>query len=68
MMLAFLVDQVQQLCCPIFQAARANCRCRTALWEKIRFCFHEFIAPSMEAILRWIAGSMVKVPIPEFLA
>ena len=65
MMLAFLVDQVQQLCCPVFQAARANCRCRSALWEKIRSCFHEFLAPSMEAILRRIAGSMVKVPIPE---
>lgn len=64
MMLAFLVDQVQQMCCPLFQAARAKCRCRSSLWEKIRSCFHEFLAQSMEAILRKIAAGMPKVPMP----
>src|SRR5229473_5809822 len=39
MMLAFLVDQTQQLCCPLFQAARAKCRTKRSLWEKIRKCF-----------------------------
>ncbi|MBU0910171.1 MAG: transposase [Proteobacteria bacterium] len=64
MMLAFLVDQVQQMCCPLFQVARAKCRCKNSLWEKIRACFHDFLAQSMEAILRRIAGGMVKVPLP----
>jgi len=64
MMLAFLVDQVQQMCCPLFQAARAKCRCRSSLWEKIRACFHDFFAQSMEAILRRIAAGMPKVPMP----
>ena len=51
MMLAFLVDQIQQLTCPLFQAALQSCRCKISLWEKIRGYFHDFICPSMEAIL-----------------
>lgn len=63
MMLAFLVDQLQQLCCPIFQAARQKCGSKKVLWEKIRAYFHNFIAPSMESILRAIAVGL-KIPIP----
>ena len=55
MLLAFLVDQVQQLCCPLFQAARAKVSSKRSLWERIRNYFHTFIAPSMERILRMIA-------------
>jgi len=36
MMLAFLVDQVQELSCRLFQAARARFRSRTSLWERLR--------------------------------
>jgi len=61
MMLAFLVDQVQQLCCPLFQAARAKCRCKSSLWEKIRALFKTFVASSMEEILHCIANGMPKI-------
>lgn len=60
MMLAFLVDQIQQLCCPLFQAARNKCRCKSSLWEKIRALFNTFIARSMEEILTIIANGMPK--------
>ena len=60
MMLAFLVDQVQQLCCPLFQAARAKCRSRGSLWEKIRIVFKTFLARSMEEILHCIASGIPK--------
>jgi len=60
MMLAFLVDQVQQLCCPLFQAARAKCRSRGSLWEKIRIVFKTFLAQSMEEILHCIASGIPK--------
>ena len=33
MMLAFLVDQVQQLCCPLFQATLKKMKTKRALWE-----------------------------------
>lgn len=36
MMLSFLVDQVQQLCCKLFQAARVKCGSKRTLWETIR--------------------------------
>ena len=60
MMLAFLVDQVQQLCCPLFQAAREKVSSKRPLWERIRSYFHSFIVSSMEAILRMIAYGFVK--------
>jgi hypothetical protein len=60
MMLAFLVDQVQQLCCPLFQAARNKCRCKSSLWEKIRALFNTFEMRSMEEILRCISNGMPK--------
>lgn len=62
MMLAFLVDQAQQLCCSLFQAARVNCGSMRSLWERIRGYFHSFVAPSMEAILHCIVNG-VKVDV-----
>jgi hypothetical protein len=50
MMLAFLVDQTQQLCCPLFTAALEECKSKRALWERIREIFHRFQVDSMQAI------------------
>ncbi len=50
MMLAFLVDQTQQLCCPLFAAAWEECKSKRALWERIREIFHRFRVNSMQAI------------------
>lgn len=66
MMLAFLVDQVQQLCCPVFQAAREKMGSKARLWERIRGYFHGFIAQSMEAILRLIVHGIEKQLCPTF--
>ena len=37
MMLAFLVDQVQQLCCLLFRAVWKKVGSKRVLWERIRF-------------------------------
>ena len=66
MLLAFFVDQVQQFCCPLFQAAKAKLRTYRGLWERIRNYFHTFIAPSMETILRMIAYGFEHPPCPTF--
>lgn len=58
MMLAFLVDQLQHLCCPLFQAACLKCKRKRYLWERIRAAFHQLIVPSMEVILRVIVTNM----------
>jgi hypothetical protein len=58
MMLAFLVDQIQQLCCPLFQAAWQKCQSKVSLWESIRGAFKRFVVPSMEVILQVIVTDM----------
>jgi hypothetical protein len=47
MMLAFLVDQVQQLCCPLFQAAWATWGSKRLLWEKMRAFFYAYALQSV---------------------
>jgi hypothetical protein len=39
MILAFLVDQIQELCCATFQAARKARHSRTSLWQRMRSLF-----------------------------
>lgn len=51
MMLAFLVDQTQQLCCPVFQAARNKFRSKRYLWEEIRHFFRTLLFKSMTELL-----------------
>ena len=59
MMLVFLVDQTQQLCCPLFQAAwHKRGTNKRSLWEEMRNLFRSFLFASMqelyEAIVRGI--------------
>ena len=56
MMLAFLVDQVQELGCRLFQAARARFRSRTSLWERLRALFTDFRISDWATLWRAIAG------------
>jgi hypothetical protein len=55
MMLAFFIDQVQQLSCWLFQEALQKAESKRYLWESIRGLFYNFRADSMETILRAIA-------------
>jgi len=44
MFLAFLIDQIQQACCPLFQAVLEKLGSRRYLWDQLRshaFCFAE---------------------------
>jgi hypothetical protein len=47
MMLAFCVDQVQQLCCPLFQAVWAKLGSKRRLWERMRALFYDYVLDSM---------------------
>ena len=53
MVLAFFVDQVQELCCSLFQAARQQFHSRTSLWDKLRGLFKEYFVVSWETV--WLA-------------
>ena len=66
MMLAFLVDQVQQLCCPLFQAAWHKMKTKCHLWEEIRHHFRLLLFGSMaELLTALIRGIEPQKPIFE---
>lgn len=50
MMLAFLLDQTQQLCCELFQAVWEKLRSKKMLWEQMRSMFREFTLSSMRQL------------------
>jgi Transposase DDE domain len=60
MMLAFLVDQVQQLCCPLFQAAWAKWGSKRLLWEKMRALFYAYSLESMRQLFEALYYGLTK--------
>lgn len=53
MMLAFLVDQIQQLACPLFRAVYDKCKHnKRSLWYKMRSLFECLDFDSMESIFK----------------
>jgi hypothetical protein len=54
MMLHFLIDQVQELACPLFQAARGRFHSRTQLWATLRSRFTEHLLPNWEVLWKSI--------------
>ena len=66
MMLAFLVDQVQQLCCPLFQAAWSKMKTKCHLWEEIRHHFRTLLFDTMaELLMALICGIAPQKPVFE---
>ena len=55
MMLAFLLDQIQQMSCWLFQEAWKKEESKRSLWESIRAFFRNWRVDSMETIYRAIA-------------
>lgn len=55
MMLAFLIDQVQQRCNPLFRKAWEKKGPKCALWEAVRHLFASFEVSSMAEIYQGIA-------------
>jgi len=47
MMLAFLVDQTQQLCCALFRAVWTKLGSKRLLWERMRALFYSYALASM---------------------
>jgi Transposase DDE domain len=51
MMLAFLVDQAQQLCCALFRAVWTQLGSKRLLWERMRALFYTYRLESMRELL-----------------
>ena len=67
MMLAFLIDQVQQHCCPLFRATWEKVGSKRALWEKMRSHFWHFTFTSWRHLYDVILHDLAKeLPAPTF--
>lgn len=55
MMMAFLIDQIQQMSCWLFKEAKAKAGSKRYLWECVRGYFKIYEVDSMETIYRAIA-------------
>ena len=65
MMLAFLIDQIQQRCRGLFRAARARAGRARYFREKLRGLFPRYRLPDWETLYRALAfGHRAPVPIP----
>jgi len=62
MMLAFLVDQTQQLCCAMFQAVWAKLGSKRLLWEWMRALFYDYALESMRQLLEALLYGLKKPP------
>jgi len=65
MMLAFLIDQIQQMSCWLFQEAWKKEESKRDLWESIRSFFRNYRVDSMETILRAIAHGFERRELKE---
>jgi len=63
MMLVFLVDQSQQLSCPLFQAAwKKQGHNKRSLWEAMRNLFESFVFASMQELYEAIVSGITRQP------
>src|SRR5467141_3072295 len=60
MMLAFLVDQTQQLCCALFQAVWHQLGSKRLLWERMRALFFDYELASMRQLLEALLYGLKK--------
>jgi len=64
MMLAFLIDQIMQLCCPLFNAAWKKWKTKKSFWEKVRIHFHAYLMDTMEEVYRSLLDHK-PIPLPK---
>ena len=65
MMLAFLIDQIQQRCWRLFRAAQAKAGRPRYFWEQLRALFLQWLLPDWGTLYRALAfGHRGQVPIP----
>lgn len=63
MMLAFLVDQIQQLCDPLFIAAWQKAGSKRQLWEDQRALFRTLVLDSLRTLYAALVGLVKQPPV-----
>ena len=64
MMLAFLIDQIQQRCCGLFHRGLEYAQSKMRFWRLLRGLFDSFLIPDWEALYRGVAGELKPTIIP----
>jgi len=64
MMSAFLVDQIQQHCCTLFQQAQQKAKRKSDFWKQVRGLFLRYLIPRWGALYSGIAFGIKDTPIP----
>ena len=65
MMLAFLIDQVQERCCRVFQAARAKFTSRVSMWDAMRAALTAANLEGWAGLIHWLLPRTFPRPPPE---
>ena len=60
MFLAFLIDQIQEFCCPYFRSALKKMKRKLYLWNKMRGMFLHYLIDSWEQLYEAISDGMKK--------
>jgi len=60
MMLAFLVDQVQQLCSTLFRSVWQKYGTKRLMWDRMRSLFHSFAFDSMQELFEALLAGIEK--------
>lgn len=67
MMLAFLLDQTQELSCPLFQAIHQKYTSRRSVWDHLRSHFRHFRFESMQQLYEVMLSDLAKeLPAPTY--
>ncbi len=61
MMLAFLVDQTQQLCGALFRAVWTKLGSKRLLWERMRALFYDYALQSMRQLFETLFYGLKKL-------
>lgn len=65
MMLAFLVNQVEQFCCPLFRQVLQKFHTKRALWDNLRSHYRHFTFRSMRHLYEvMLYGLAIELPAP----
>ena len=68
MLLAFMIDQIQEMGCKDFKKALQNrCNKLSYLWQQVRFTFFTFVAKSWQHLYQWIGSFTAdqQLPLPD---
>lgn len=64
MLLAFLLDQIQQKCCTLVQQAQKKMGSKLRFWERMRAFFFDYLIPSWESLYLGMINGLIPTVLP----